>query len=279
MNLLTSPTLPTNGTNEVQRLTLTGAPTGGTFKLRFGSSQTAGTLPYNASAAAIQTALRALPTIGASGVTCSGGALGSAPVDVTFGGILGRKDVLPIQVVAASFVGGTSPALTQSTVTPGVEGTQRSAVAGQILLYGTEIYFNHGTPYAPDWRPYAPAGISTTIVTKATSYALTAADSGKTFRPTAGGVVFTLPVLADNLLYTFLTFRHPVNAADAMTVQPQASDHVVDPSNSIGNTSTGIGIRDTFGDRDGYSIQLLGVAGQGWVVVGGVDLGSWEPAT
>jgi hypothetical protein len=64
MNLLTSPTLPTNGTNEVQRLTLTGAPTGGTFKLRFGSSQTAGTLPYNASAAAIQTALRALPTIG-----------------------------------------------------------------------------------------------------------------------------------------------------------------------------------------------------------------------
>jgi hypothetical protein len=256
MNLLTSPTLPTNGTNEVQRLTLTGAPTGGTFKLRFGSSQTAGTLPYNASAAAIQTALRALPTIGASGVTCSGGAL-----------------------VAASFVGGTSPALTQSTVTPGVEGTQRSAVAGQILLYGTEIYFNHGTPYAPDWRPYAPAGISTTIVTKATSYALTAADSGKTFRPTAGGVVFTLPVLADNLLYTFLTFRHPVNAADAMTVQPQASDHVVDPSNSIGNTSTGIGIRDTFGDRDGYSIQLLGVAGQGWVVVGGVDLGSWEPAT
>jgi hypothetical protein len=159
MNLLTSPTPPTNGTNEVQRLTLTGAPTGGTFKLRFGSSQTAGTLPHNASAAAIQTALRALPTIGASGVTCSGGALGSAPVDVTFGGMLGRKDVPPIQVVAASFVGGTSPALTQSTVTPGVEGTQRSAAAGQILLYGTEVYFNHGTPYAPDWQPYAPARI------------------------------------------------------------------------------------------------------------------------
>jgi hypothetical protein len=159
MNLLTTSTPPTNGTSEVQRLTLTGSPTGGTFKLRFGSATTAGTLPYNASAAAIQTALRALSTVGSAGVTCSGGALGSAPVDVTFGGILGRRDVPPIQVVAASFAGGTSPALTQSTVTPGVEGTQRSAVAGQILLYGTEIYFNNGVPYAPDWRPYAPTRI------------------------------------------------------------------------------------------------------------------------
>jgi hypothetical protein len=117
------------------------------------------------------------------------------------------------------------------------------------------------------------------LVTKATSYQLTAGDSGKTFRPTAGGVVFTLPVLADNLLYTFLTFRHPVNAADAMTVQPQPADHIVDATNSIGNTDPGVGIRDTFGDRDGYSIQLLGVAGQGWVVIGGIDISSWEPAT
>jgi hypothetical protein len=155
MNLLTSPTLPTNGTNEVQRLTLTGAPTGGTFKLRFGSSQMPGTLPYNASAAAVQTALRALPTIGSTGVTCSGGPLDSAPVDVTFGGRLGRMDVLPIQVVTPALVGGTSPAVTVSTVTPGVLGTQRSSVNGQVLLYGTDIYINHGVPYAPDWQLYS----------------------------------------------------------------------------------------------------------------------------
>jgi hypothetical protein len=158
MNLLTSPTLPTNGTNEVQRLTLTGAPTGGTFKLRFGSSVMPGTLPYNASAAAVQTALRALPTIGSTGVTCSGGPLDSAPVDVTFGGRLGRMDVQALQVVSPALVGGTSPAVTVSTVTPGVLGTQRSSVHGQILLYGTDIYINHGVPYAPDWQPYAPAG-------------------------------------------------------------------------------------------------------------------------
>jgi hypothetical protein len=122
-------------------------------------------------------------------------------------------------------------------------------------------------------------GSGPTLVTKAASYSLLTSASGKTFRPTAGGVVFTLPVLADNLLYTFISFRHPVNAADAMTVQPRGSDHIVDASNSIGNTDPGVGIRDTFGDRDGYSIQLLGVAGQGWVVIGGIDLGTWEPAT
>jgi hypothetical protein len=164
MNLLTSPTLPTNGTNEVQRITLTGAPSGGTFKLRFGSAVMSGTLPYNASAAAVQAALRALPTIGSTGVTCSGGPLDSSPVDVTFGGRLGRMDVLPIQVVSSAFTGGTSPAVTVSTVTPGVAGTQRSAAAGQILLYGPEVYFNHGVPYAPDWQPYLPSAVPQVVL-------------------------------------------------------------------------------------------------------------------
>jgi hypothetical protein len=186
MNLLTSPTLPTNGTNEVQRLTLTGAPSGGTFKLRFGSAVMSGTLPYNASAAAVQTALRALPTIGSTGVTCSGGPLDSSPVDVTFGGRLGRMDVLPIQVVSSAFTGGTSPAVTVSTVTPGVLGTQRSAVHGQVLLYGTDIYINHGVPYAPDWQLYDPSGGAG--LHRVYQHTFTGSDSSVVLPPPATGV-------------------------------------------------------------------------------------------
>jgi hypothetical protein len=51
------------GTNEVQVVTLTGA-TAGTFTLTY-SGQTTGAIAYNASAAAVQTALQALSNIGA----------------------------------------------------------------------------------------------------------------------------------------------------------------------------------------------------------------------
>ena len=43
--------------------------------------------------AAVQTALRALSNIGATGVTCSGGALPGTDVVITFGGTLAYTDV------------------------------------------------------------------------------------------------------------------------------------------------------------------------------------------
>ena len=59
--------------NEVQTVTITGTPTGGTWTLEFEGEVTSD-LAYNAAASAVQAALEALPTIGAGNVTVSGSA-------------------------------------------------------------------------------------------------------------------------------------------------------------------------------------------------------------
>jgi hypothetical protein len=85
--------------NEVQLLTMStagGAATGGTFTLAFeGATTTA--LPYNESAANVQVALRALPTINGANCTVSGSAGG--PYTVTF---IGTKASLPQLLIQAN---------------------------------------------------------------------------------------------------------------------------------------------------------------------------------
>lgn len=61
----------TGGTDEVQLLTMTGSPTGGTFTLTFGADTT-GALPYTATPAVVQTALTGLASIGAGNLSVVG---------------------------------------------------------------------------------------------------------------------------------------------------------------------------------------------------------------
>jgi hypothetical protein len=61
---LASSPAATGGTNDVQTLTVAGAPTGGTFTATWGG-QTTAAIAFNASAAAVQTALAALSNVGA----------------------------------------------------------------------------------------------------------------------------------------------------------------------------------------------------------------------
>ena len=72
-------------TSEVQTVTITGGPTGGTFTLTFDGETTAA-IAYNAAASAVQSALEALSNVNSGDVTCAGGALPGTPVTVTFGG-------------------------------------------------------------------------------------------------------------------------------------------------------------------------------------------------
>lgn len=116
-----APTPSGSGTNEVQSVTITGSPTGGTFSLTFGDDSTTA-LAFNATASAVQTALQALPTIGAGNATVSGSAGG--PYTVTFAGALADENV-PALTATGTLTGGTSPGITVATVTPGA--------AGQIL--------------------------------------------------------------------------------------------------------------------------------------------------
>ena len=125
---------PSAGTDEVQTLTITGTPTGGTFKLSFEGYTTAA-IAYNAAAAAVQSALRLLPPLaGASGdVACGGGALPGTPVTMTFQFDRGRQAVSLVTVVEAAFTGGTAPAAAVVETTPGVDATYRGMPKETIL--------------------------------------------------------------------------------------------------------------------------------------------------
>lgn len=105
--------------NEVQTVTITGTPTGGSFTLTYAGQTTAG-IAYNANAAAVQSALEALSNLVPGDVTVGGGPGPGTPFTVTFGGSLAASDVAQMTGSGASLTGGTSPAVGVSTTTPGV---------------------------------------------------------------------------------------------------------------------------------------------------------------
>lgn len=112
--------ITTGGTDEVQTVTITGTPTGGTFTLTYAGQTTAG-IAYNAIAGAVQSALVALSNLSAGDVTVSGGPGPATPYVVTFGGSLDSTDV--VQMTATSnLTGGTAPAVTVTTTTGGAAG-------------------------------------------------------------------------------------------------------------------------------------------------------------
>lgn len=112
--------------NEAQTVTITGSPTGGTFTLTF-SGQTTAAIAYNATAAAVQSALEALSNINVGDVACTGGPLPGTLVTVTFGG-----QYLGVNVAAmtatGSLTGGSSPAVAIATTTAG--GTDAGVLDG-----------------------------------------------------------------------------------------------------------------------------------------------------
>jgi hypothetical protein len=100
---------------EVQTLAFTGSATGGTFTMTYQGATTT-PLAYNISTANLQTALRALPTIGAGNVTVTGTA-GTSYV-ITGAGDLAGTDLDPFTVDPGGLTGGT-PADTVVTTTGG----------------------------------------------------------------------------------------------------------------------------------------------------------------
>jgi hypothetical protein len=103
-----------SGTAEVQTVTITGAPTGGTFTLTFDGNTTAD-IAFDALAAAVQAALEALPNLDPGDVTVTGAAGG--PYTVTFTAAEG--DVPQMTANGDDLTGGSSPGVTVTTTTPG----------------------------------------------------------------------------------------------------------------------------------------------------------------
>jgi|GEM_PF-6308230 len=116
----------TGAVNEVQTITITGTPTGGSFTLTF-SGATTGPIAYNAAAAAVDLALEALATIGPGNVTVTGGPGPATPWIVTFAGALAGVAV-PLMTATAAFTGGTTPTIAVVETTAGVNAKTKQFI-------------------------------------------------------------------------------------------------------------------------------------------------------
>jgi hypothetical protein len=100
---------PAAGANDVQTISETGPPTAGNFTITL-DAYTSGVIAYNATAAAVQAALVAMPNIGAGNVVCSGGPLPGTPVVCTFQGALASTTMSSLTTNSGGLTGGTAAA-------------------------------------------------------------------------------------------------------------------------------------------------------------------------
>lgn len=114
--------ITTGGTDEVQTVTITGTPTGGTFTLTF-DGQTTANIAYNAIGSAVQSALVALSNLNTGDVVVTGGPGPGTPYVVTFGGAKGSQDVPTMTASGTLLTGGTTPAVGVAVTTPGAPGS------------------------------------------------------------------------------------------------------------------------------------------------------------
>jgi hypothetical protein len=113
--------------NEVQTLTITGSPSGGTFTITFDGETTAA-IDYDATAAEVQAALELLANIGPNNVRCSGGALPGTAVVIEFVQEMGNYNQ-PLMTTTDSLTGGTSPESSIAETNAGVH----EVVLGRVI--------------------------------------------------------------------------------------------------------------------------------------------------
>ncbi len=138
-------------TSEIQTVTITGTPTGGTFTLTLDGETTAA-IAYNAAASAVQTALENLSNVDPGDVTVTGGPGPGTPYSVTFGGARVGANV-PQMTASGSFTGGTSPAVAVTTATGGGAAVAGSGTAEGFLFNSTPMTEGGADVGAPlHWR-------------------------------------------------------------------------------------------------------------------------------
>lgn len=116
--------------SEVQKLSLTNVPTGGTFTLTY-DDQTTGAIAYNASAATVLAALEALSNISVGEIACSGGALPTTDIYITFIGNLKTKKPLSLTANGASLTNDVAASVAETNKgVAAVNEVQRITITG-----------------------------------------------------------------------------------------------------------------------------------------------------
>lgn len=155
--------------NAVQTVTITGAPTGGTFTLTY-AGQTTAAIAYNASAATVQSALTALSNIAAGNAVAAGGALPGTAVTVTFQGLLGNQ-VQPVMTATSSLTGGSSPAVTVATTTTGQTAEHIIGVFDNLGydFFGNAVADDEPVPIYADFTSFDTTKLSNWLAYGATA--------------------------------------------------------------------------------------------------------------
>ena len=133
---------------DVQTLSLSGNPTGGTFTLTF-NNQTTAAIPFNATSAQVQAALVALSSIGPGNVVCAGGPLPGASVTINFAGQLAFQSQ-PVITGTSSLTSGATPAPAIAHTTTGaiIPDVQTLSVSGTPTGGTFTLTFNNHTTAA-----------------------------------------------------------------------------------------------------------------------------------
>lgn len=151
--------------DDIQTVTITGAPTGGTFTLTFGGDTTSG-IAYNAAAADVQAALVALASIGAGNVGVTGNAGG--PYTVEFKGTLGYASQSVMTASGAGLTGGTSPGVTVTHTQTGSTWTTAAATTYTIQYVGGKVIFGSALLGTPSVRVHSGAYLAYSAMADAT---------------------------------------------------------------------------------------------------------------
>jgi len=115
--------------NEVQAVTVTGTPTGGSFTLTYEGKTTAA-IAYNATAAQVKAALVAGTDLTANQLSTSGAGLPGAAVTVTFD----TGTNVSQMTATGSLTGGTTPAVAVTTSTAGGAGANSFVRAVKLTM-------------------------------------------------------------------------------------------------------------------------------------------------
>jgi hypothetical protein len=206
---------------EQQTVTVNGTPTGGHYTLTFtdrgGESYTTVPLTYNASASAVQTALRSLPWLAAVTVTSTGTGANLTHT-VVFENVPG-----PSQLTSTSALTGGTPTITHATTVAGSPYVVRGARCLELIGNGSTLVclqvpvtLTKQTCYAVNlWAlvDVVPAagiltvdlveGIGGTVVAddQGTNNTFTIDLTGLTTSPTAQGGFFHTPLTLPEQLY------------------------------------------------------------------------------
>lgn len=147
---------PVAGIDEVQRITIGGTPSGGTFTLTFDGHTTAA-IAWSATNATllanVEAALEALQNIDGVGVADNDLSSGIGSFDVTFNGANLAKLNVALMTADVTNLTGTAPTVTPAVQTAGVDATHRNSAKGALLIDTTNaiLYINTGSQGAPTW--------------------------------------------------------------------------------------------------------------------------------